>query len=60
MSFGIRPQSHSPPPPFVFAPREAIDSLLSARHSIAFRVDELRAQLEDLERRQAGEADRPE
>jgi hypothetical protein len=42
------------------APREAIDSLLSARHSIAFRVDELRAQLEDLERRQAGEADRPE
>jgi AAA family ATP:ADP antiporter len=42
------------------APREAIDSLLSARHSIAFRVDELRAQLEDLERRQAREADRPE
>jgi hypothetical protein len=47
-------------PSSVGAPREAIDSLLSARHSIAFRVDELRAQLEDLERRQAGETDRPE
>jgi ATP:ADP antiporter, AAA family len=48
-----RPSSAAPP-------REAIDSLLSARHSIAFRVDELRAQLEDLERRQPGDADRPE
>jgi hypothetical protein len=42
------------------APREAIDSLLSARDSIAFRVDELRAQLEDLERRQPGKPDRQE
>jgi hypothetical protein len=34
------------------SPRQAIDGLLSSRESIAFRVDELRAQIEDLERRQ--------
>jgi AAA family ATP:ADP antiporter len=34
------------------APRQAIETLLSARSSIAFQVDELRAQIEDLKRRQ--------
>ncbi|HKT59598.1 MAG TPA: hypothetical protein VJQ46_06080 [Gemmatimonadales bacterium] len=38
------------------APRQAINSLLSSRDSIAMHVDELRAQIEDLERRQTGQA----
>ena len=37
------------------SPREALDALLSSRESIAFRVDELRAQIEDLERRRTRE-----
>lgn len=52
---GSRPILDAPPlrrPSSAGSPRQAIDSLLSSRHSIEFRVDELRAQLEELERRQ--------
>jgi len=38
-------------------PRQAINSLLSSRDSIAMHVDERRAQIEDLERRQAEQGD---
>jgi len=44
----IRRPSQSGPP------RQAINSLLSSRDSIAMHVDELKAQIEDLERRQNG------
>lgn len=47
---------NSPPRPSQSArPRQAINSLLSSRDSIAMHVDELKAQIEDLERRQNGE-----
>jgi hypothetical protein len=38
------------------SPRQAVDSLLEARQSIAFRFDELRTQIEEMERRRTGEA----